>query len=47
MDKHYQQKTIIYITQEFYQNILSNQFLAHPIWIRNIIQEPNLQDNRP
>lgn len=46
IENHYQRKVIIYTTNEFYRNYLKNQFLDNPIWIRNILTEPQLPDGR-
>lgn len=46
IEDHYQQKVIIYTTNEFYKNYLIGQFPDNPIWIRDILSEPNLPDGR-
>ncbi|MBK5720245.1 glycoside hydrolase family 25 protein [Dysgonomonas sp. Marseille-P4677] len=46
IEDHYQRKVIIYTTNEFYKNYLINQFPENPIWIRDILSEPNLPDGR-
>lgn len=46
IENHYGQKVIIYTTNEFYKNFLQNKFPDNPIWIRDILSEPNLPDNR-
>ncbi|WP_036930575.1 GH25 family lysozyme [Prevotella sp. 10(H)] len=46
IEDHYQQKVIIYTTNEFYRNYLVNRFPDNPIWIRNILSKPNLPDKR-
>ncbi|MDH6308630.1 lysozyme [Dysgonomonas sp. PFB1-18] len=46
IEDHYQRKVIIYTTNEFYRNHLQNRFPDNPIWIRNILSEPNLPDGR-
>lgn len=46
IEQHYQQKVIIYATQDFYHAYLVNQFLDNPIWIRDIYKQPTLPDSR-
>lgn len=46
IENHYGQKAIIYTTNEFYKNFLQNKFPDNPIWIRDILSEPNLSDGR-
>lgn len=46
IEDHYQRKVIIYTTNEFYRNYLMNRFPDNPIWIRDILSEPNLPDGR-
>ncbi|MDU1892281.1 MAG: GH25 family lysozyme [Dysgonomonas sp.] len=46
IEDHYQRKVIIYTTNEFYRNYLQNQFPDNPVWIRDILSEPNLPDGR-
>lgn len=47
IEDHYKRKAIIYTTNEFYKNYLINQFPENPpIWIRDILSEPNLPDGR-
>lgn len=46
VEAHFKKKVIIYSTNEFYKNYLQGQFLANPIWIRDILSTPNLPDNR-
>lgn len=46
IEDHYQRKAIIYTTNEFYKNYLTHQFPDNPIWIRDILSEPNLPDGR-
>ena len=46
IEDHYQRKVIIYTTNEFYKNYLMNRFPDNPIWIRDILSEPNLPDGR-
>lgn len=43
---YYGQTPIIYATTEFYERYLNNQFIACPIWIRDIYSSPKLPDNR-
>jgi lysozyme len=43
---YYEQTPIIYATTEFYERYLNNQFIACPIWIRDIYSNPKLPDNR-
>lgn len=46
IEDHYKRKVIIYTTNEFYKNYLTNRFPDNPIWIRNILTKPNLPDER-
>lgn len=46
IENHYNRKVIIYTTREFYHNHVANNFPNNPIWIRNILSEPKLEDNR-
>lgn len=46
IEDHYDEKVIIYTTNEFYRNYLINQFQDNYIWIRDILSEPNLPDGR-
>lgn len=43
---HYQKKPILYITQEFYNAFLLNEFKDNPIWARDIYKKPKLKDKR-
>ncbi len=46
LEEHYGKKPIIYVTQEFYDEYLIDQFILNPIWIRNIFFKPELPDDR-
>ncbi|WP_165020467.1 GH25 family lysozyme [Dysgonomonas sp. ZJ279] len=46
IEDHYQQKAIIYTTNEFYKTYLLHKFMDNPIWIRDILSVPNLPDGR-
>lgn len=46
IEDHYQRKVLIYTTNKFYKNYLMYQFPDNPIWIRDILSEPNLPDRR-
>ncbi|TGK96254.1 lysozyme [Leptospira brenneri] len=41
VDSHYKTKSVLYLTNEFIEKYLENQFFNHPIWIRNIFMHPN------
>ncbi|UII76232.1 glycoside hydrolase family 25 protein [Flagellimonas sp. HMM57] len=43
---HYQKKPILYITQDFYNAFLLNEFKDNPIWARDIYKKPELKDKR-
>ncbi|WCL50631.1 glycoside hydrolase family 25 protein [Leptospira sp. GIMC2001] len=45
IENHYQTKTILYLTNEFIETYLDDNFLNHPIWIRNIFFHPNAFSN--
>lgn len=44
--EYYDKKPILYVTQEFYDRYLLNEFPENPIWIRDIYQKPTLKDGR-
>jgi lysozyme len=46
LERHYKKRPIIYVTKEFYDEYLIDQFRNNPIWIRNIFKKPKLKDNR-
>lgn len=46
IEDHYKKKAIIYTTNEFYKNYMVSRFPDNPIWIRDILSEPNLPDGR-
>lgn len=46
IERHYKKRVIIYSTNEFYKTYLIGKFPDNPIWIRNILSEPQLPDNR-
>lgn len=46
IEDHYKEKVIIYTTNEFYRNYLINKFVDNPVWIRDILSEPDLPDGR-
>jgi lysozyme len=46
LEVHYKKKPIIYATQEFYDEFLTDNFADHPIWIRDVFKKPELSDGR-
>lgn len=46
LEKHYQKKVILYVTEDFYEAIIINQFPKNPLWVRDILVQPNLSDKR-
>ena len=46
LEKHYNQKPIIYATEKSYELYLSNDYEEYDIWIRNVISKPKLSDDR-
>lgn len=46
LEKHYNQKPIIYSTEKSYRLYLSNDYEDYDIWIRNVLVKPNLSDGR-
>lgn len=46
VESHYKKKVIIYTTKEFYNNNIAHKFPNNPIWIRDIITEPELEQER-
>ncbi len=41
IDSHYERKTILYLTFEFIDRYLGEEFFDHAIWIRDIYKHPN------
>ncbi|TGK07409.1 lysozyme [Leptospira semungkisensis] len=41
VDAYYNAKTILYLTNEFIEEYLEDNFFHHPVWIRNIFIHPN------
>ncbi|MBM9578145.1 glycoside hydrolase family 25 protein [Leptospira sp. 201903070] len=41
VDFYYGKKTILYLTFEFIDQYLGEEFFGHPIWIRDIYKHPN------
>ncbi|MFN0201763.1 MAG: GH25 family lysozyme [Bacteroidia bacterium] len=46
VEEHYCVKPIIYTTNDFYQQYLLNSFQLYDIWIRDVLKEPKLADER-
>lgn len=46
IEAHYGKKVIIYTTWEFYKKYLTQNFTNNPIWIRDILTTPRLDNNR-
>ena len=46
VESHYGKKVILYVTHEFYDHFMNDQFLGNPIWIRDIYQQPVLPKQR-
>ena len=46
LEKHYNQKPIIYATEKSYKLYLSNDYQDYDIWIRNVLTKPKLSDGR-
>jgi lysozyme len=46
VESHYKRPAIIYVTYEFYNEYLVDQFKNHPIWIRDVFGRPELSDQR-
>lgn len=46
LEQHYHKKPIFYATYETYNRYLAGQFPEHTIWIRNIVRQPKLIDER-
>lgn len=43
---HYLKKPILYITEDFYNAFLLDEFKDNPIWARDIYKKPKLKDKR-
>lgn len=41
VDSHYGKKTILYLTYEFIDRYIGEDFQDHPVWIRDIFKHPN------
>ena len=46
IETHYGQRPVIYTTYEFYEIYLDKQFLETPLWIRDIVSKPALNNGR-
>ncbi|MBP6313323.1 MAG: GH25 family lysozyme [Flavobacteriales bacterium] len=46
MHDHYGKEPILYVTDDFYSNYVKGRFPNNPIWIRDIINEPELEKGR-
>lgn len=46
LEEHYGQKPIIYATETSYELYLESDYEQYDIWIRNVISEPRLSDER-
>jgi lysozyme len=46
VETHYKRRPIIYVTHEFYDEYMVDQFKDCPIWIRDIFKRPVLSDKR-
>lgn len=46
LERHYGLKPILYATEKSYELYLSGDYHAYDIWIRNVISEPKLADDR-
>ncbi len=44
--KHNEKKPIFYVTEDFYNKMLINNFKNSPIWFRDIYKKPITKDNR-
>jgi len=46
LEEHYNKKVIIYVTEDFYNNILFDKYLDNPLWLRDIYAKPKTSNNR-
>lgn len=46
LEKHYNKKVIIYVTEDFYKDILFDKYLDNPLWLRNIYTKPQTYNAR-
>ncbi len=46
LESRYCKTPILYVTHDFYERFLLYKFPDNPLWIRDIYQEPKLNDNR-
>ena len=44
--QHYKQRPVFYVTNDFYQRYLLNQFPDNPLWYRDIYHQPQIADKR-
>lgn len=46
LHEHYEQKPILYVTNDFLRDFLIGEFESNPIWIRSIFKEPEIAGGR-
>lgn len=46
VEQHYNKQMIIYVTGDFYEDIVVGNFKNNPLWMRNIYRQPQTTDNR-
>lgn len=46
LEKQYGVKPILYATQKSYKLYLKDDYMDYPLWIRNILREPQLQEEQ-
>lgn len=46
MYQTYKKTPILYVTEEFYEDYLINEFVKNPIWYRDVFKKPNPKGNR-
>ena len=46
LENHFHKKPILYVTSDFYEEVVMGKFMENPIWLRSIRNEPSLPDGR-
>jgi len=46
IEKHYQRRMVIYVTEDFYGDVLAGKLTENYFWVRDIYTQPKTVDNR-